>query len=169
MQPRERQVARDPQPPTLMALLLSRRVWSLEQLPDWRASQRRRTLRSVMRLSTDEASEPWRHCRSSVMSSLRYPASITTHRSRTDLVFVIVATRLDTETQGDTRDGGVRDRVERDGRDCPPFDTESCVRRSGDERAMRRTSRTTWLITELADRMNCRVRGCTYARTSRMI
>lgn len=32
-----------------------------------------------------------------------------------------------------------------------------------------RTSRTIWLIIELADRMNCRVRGFTYWITSRMV
>ena len=31
------------------------------------------------------------------------------------------------------------------------------------------TSRTIWLITELADLMNCRVRGFTYSRTIRMV
>lgn len=36
-------------------------------------------------------------------------------------------------------------------------------------KAILRTSRTTWLIIELADRMNCRVRGFTYGITSRMI
>ena len=59
--PEDKQTAMDPLPPTPIALLLKRMIRSLAQLPDCNASNRRRTFRSVIRLSNNHFDPSFPH------------------------------------------------------------------------------------------------------------
>ena len=124
--PEDKQEAIEPLPPTPIALLLRRITWSLAQFPDCRASKRRRTFRSVIRLSEYQF-QHWRpHWRSSETNSLKYPASITSPRSWIHFLFVIVATMVEPFIRSHIPNDGERHRNETDDTDCPLSDTMSC-------------------------------------------
>lgn len=128
--PEDKQTAIEPLPPTPIALLLRRIIRSLAQLPDCNASKRRRTFRSVIRLSTIHFYSSFSHWRSREISSLKYPASITNPRSWIHFRFVIVATIIELFIHFYIPSDEETHRNETDDTNCQQFDTMSYVRHS---------------------------------------